>query len=343
MSEDYYKTLGISRDASQDEVQRAYREMARKYHPDLNPDDQTAKQRFQEVQRAYDVLSDQKKRELYDRYGSSFESMGAGGGPQGGPYQWGAGQGPWGAAQGQGTWGTGQQGEAADFSQFFDERFGGDPSMGGGGFADFFSQFTGGSGRAGSTRSRRARRPQNGADITHDIQVPFNTVVLGGKAQVAVRRQSGKTETIEINIPPGIESGKKIRLRGQGEEGARGGKSGDILLTVHVSDHPHFQRQGKKNLLLRLPITFEEAVLGKKVDVPTPKGTVSLQIPKGTSGGQRLRVKGHGVQTTDGAPGDLLVETRIVLPKEIDAAVVAAVQAAAEKSPMPNPRTEIRW
>ena len=330
MSEDYYKTLGISRNASQDEIQKAYRAMARKYHPDVNPDDETAKQRFQEVQQAYDVLSDQKKREMYDRYGSSFESMGAGGGPQGGPYQWtSAGQGPY--------------GETVDFSQFFGDRFGGDPSMGGGGgFADFFSQFAGG-GRAKTAGSRRtSRRARDGSNITHEIDVPFHYAVVGGKAQVTVRRHSGKTETIEVNIPPGIESGKKIRLRGQGEEGSRGGKSGDILLTVHVSDHPYFQRQGKKNLLLRTPITLEEAVLGKKIDVPTPKGTVSLQIPKGTSGGQKLRVKGHGVQAKDG-PGDLLVETRVVLPKELDPAVVAAVEAAAKQSPTPNPRTDIRW
>lgn len=337
MSEDYYKTLGISRNASQDEIQGAYREMARKYHPDLNPDDETSKQRFQEVQHAYDVLGDQKKREMYDRYGASFESMGANGGPQDGPFQRGAGQGPWGAAQG-------SQGEPVDFSQFFSDRYGADPSMdSGGGFADFFSQFTGG-GRARTASGRRAsRRARKGADITHDIQVPFNSVVVGGKAQVTVRRSSGKNETIEINIPSGIESGKKIRLRGQGEEGSRGGKPGDILLTVHVSDHPYFQRQGKKNLLLRLPITLEEAVLGGKIDVPTPNGTVSLQIPKGTSGGQKLRVKGHGVQTKDGSPGDLLVETRIVLPKEIDESVAAALEAAAKKSPTPNPRTEIRW
>ena len=182
-----------------------------------------------------------------------------------------------------------------------------------------------------------------GADIKHEIQVPFNSVVVGGKAQVTLRRSSGKTETIEVNIPPGIESGKKIRLRGQGEEGLRGGKPGDILLTVHVGEHPYFQRQGSKNLLLRLPITLEEAVLGGKIDVPTPKGTVSLNIPKCTSGGQKLRVKGHGVQTKDGQPGDLLVETRIVLPKQIDESVATALKAAAEKSPTPNPRTEIRW
>ncbi|MGD9128497.1 MAG: J domain-containing protein [Planctomycetia bacterium] len=327
MSEDYYKTLGISRNASQDEIQKAYRSMARKYHPDLHPDDEEAKKRFQEVQHAYDVLSDQKKREMYDRYGSSFESMGAGGGPQSGPFQWGAG---------------GPQGETVDFSQFFGDRFGADPSMGGGGFADFFSQFTGG-GRAKTAGGRRAsRRARKGADIKHEIQVPFNSVVVGGKAQVTVRRSSGKNETIEINIPPGIESGKKIRLRGQGEEGLHGGKSGDILLTVHVSDHPYFQRQGAKNLLLRLPITLEEAILGAKIDVPTPKGTVSLQIPKGTSGGQKLRVKGHGVQAKD-SPGDLLVETRIVLSKEIDPSVTAAMEVVAKKFPTPNPRTDIRW
>lgn len=298
MSKDYYKVLGVGRNASEDDIQKAYRDLARKYHPDLNPDDKMAKQKFQEVQAAYDVLSDQQKREMYDRYGSSFETMGGGAG-QGGPWAGGP--------------GGGFSFEDIDFSQFFGERFGAGGGSGGGGFEDIFGQFSQGGGRSRRAKGGGRRR---GSDLRHEITVPFATAIQGGEVQLSVARPTGQTETLSVKIPAGIEDGKKIRLRGQGEPAPRGGPSGDLLLTVHVAPHPCFHRSGK-HLHVKLPVTLAEAALGAKVDIPTPKGTVTLKVPPCTSGGAKLRVKAHGVPAKDG-PGDLIAEVQIIMPKEID-------------------------
>ncbi|MBN2216881.1 MAG: J domain-containing protein [Pirellulales bacterium] len=335
MAEDYYKTLGVRRDASQTEIQNAYRDLARKYHPDLNPDNEDAKRKFQQIQAAYDVLNDQKKRDLYDRYGSSFESMGAGG-PQG---------------QGYAGWGGGPGGgyaryteEPFDFNQFFGERYGASPGEAtggaGGGFAEFFRQFQQGAGP--QTSRGRTRQPRRGRDIQHEITVPLTMAVTGGKAQLSVRRASGKTETITITIPAGIEDGKKIRLRGQGEPGSSGSPAGDILLTVRVATHPCFQQRGK-HLHLKVPVTLAEAALGAKIDVPTPKGTVTLQIPPATSSGAKLRIKGHGVETRHEGAGDLIAEIQIMLPKQFDDESRRMIEQIAQRAGQPNPRTGLRW
>jgi DnaJ-class molecular chaperone len=335
MAEDYYKTLGISRNASQADIQKAYRELARKYHPDLNPDDATARKRFQEVQTAFDVLNDPEKREMYDRYGHSFES-GAASQPHGawraGPAGAGGGS-PFGGFQAEFT------GDDFDFAQFFGERFGGGGG-GAAGFGDIFGQFrqaeAGQAGRAASGRQRR-----RGADIAHELRIPFTTSITGGEAQIAVRRESGKVETISVKIPPGIEDGKKIRLRGQGEPGPRGGNPGDLLLTVRVSPHACFKRQGN-NLLVRVPVTLAEAALGAKVDVPTPQGTVSLRVPAETSSGTKLRLKDRGVAVPNGSKGDLLAEIEIVLPEKLDDESRDLIRKLDEQNPM-DPRTNLRW
>jgi len=320
MAEDYYKTLGVRRDASAAEIQDAYRDLVRKYHPDVNPDNKDANRKFQEIQAAFDVLSDQKKREMYDRYGASFESAGAGAYPGGSPFGGGFGEG----------------GEAFDFGQFFGERYGADP-LAEGGFASFFNQFRQSAGaRRGGMRSRRGR------DLEHELTVPLATAVSGGQAQISVRRESGKVETITVTIPPGIDDGKRIRLRGQGEMGHGGGKRGDLLLKIRVAPHDQFVRQGK-NLLLKVPVTLAEAALGAKIDVPTPKGTVSVRVPPCTSSGTKLRVKGHGVASASGSPGDLLVEVQIVLPKTLDEESRQAMEKIAAAQPQPNPRSKLRW
>ncbi len=321
MAEDYYKTLGVRRDASQAEIQKAYRELARKYHPDMNPDDKTAKAKFQQVQKAFDVLNDSEKREMYDRYGSSFETMGAGG-PRGGA-AWGAGPGGAGA-------------EAFDFSQFFGERFGEQPA---GGFGDIFSQFR----RAAGSRARKSATspPRRGADLHHELQIPLATSITGGEVQLTLRRGSGKTETITVKIPAGIEGGKKIRLRGQGEPGPRGGTPGDILITIRVAPHPCFQRRGN-HLHVQVPVTLAEAALGAKVDLPTPRGIVSLRVPPGSSSGTKLRLKGRGVTPNSGPPGDLLAEIQIVLPKELGEADRQMIEEFGRRHPQ-DPRAELRW
>lgn len=319
MSEDYYKTLGIKRDASDAEIQHAYRDLARKYHPDLNPDDQTAKEKFQAVQQAYEVLNDSKKRELYDRYGSSFESMGAGPGPGG--FRGGPG----------GPGGPGGYAQDINLDEFLNERFGGD--AGSGGFADIFRQFTRGAG------PQTQPRPVPGRNLNHQLEVPFQTAVLGGDARINVRRQNGKTEAIDVRIPSGIEDGKKIRLRGQGEPSPSGGKPGDILITVRVAPHPSFQRRGR-NLEVTVPITLSEAVGGATIDLPTPKGTISLKIPPATSSGKKLRVKGYGVASKDGQ-GDLYAMVQIVLPNEVSESVKDSIQQL-ELGP-DDPRSDLRW
>jgi len=333
MAEDFYKILGINRDASQDDIQSAYRKLARKYHPDMNPDDKSAKQKFQEVQNAYDVLSDSSKREMYDRYGSSFESAGAGAGGPG--FGGGFGGFPGGATY---TYRTGDGGayQDVDLNDLFGGRGGPDT---GGGFADIFKQFTRGGWRQQGHASSAAVK---GADLTHEVTIPFKTSISGGEVRLTVRRSDGENESITVKIPPGIADGKKIRLRGQGEPDPRGGPAGDILITVHVQPHPSFSREGN-DLTVHVPVTLYEAMLGGKVDVPTPKGTITLTVPQGTSSGRRLRVKGHGVDNGKDAPGDLFAEVQVVLPKHLGDEEKDAIRQLADKHPMPDPRAELDW
>ncbi|MEN0109977.1 MAG: J domain-containing protein [Planctomycetota bacterium] len=335
MADDYYATLGVPRTASADELSKAYRELARKHHPDRNPDDPAAKEKFQEATKAFEVLSDPKKREQYDRFGPAFESMGAGGAGFGGGFR--GGGGPGGAA--------GPGGVEFDLNDLF-----GGGAGAGGGFADLFKQFGGGAqpggsgpgGRGPGGRGGRPAPPRKGADLTHEITVPLNTAVVGGEAAIAISRGGGKQETLTVKVPAGIEDGKKIRLRGQGDPApTRGGEAGDLLLTVRVAAHPVFRRTGRR-LDVTAPITLAEAADGAKVDLPTPKGTITLTVPPGASSGQRLRVRGHGVDPEGDNPGDLYAELQIVLPEglsDADRRTLAEVSARYAQ----DPREDLRW
>ena len=318
MAEDYYATLGVARGASAEEIKKAYRKLARENHPDLHPDDPKAKEKFQQVQNAFDVLNDPKKREMFDRYGSAYESMG-GGGPQGARPWPGAGGGPRG-------------GEAHEVN--LEDLFGGG---GGGGFADLFKQF----GNRGARGGGRRPLPEEGADLEHELSIPFASAVLGGEAQIAVQRGDGRTETIRVKIPAGIEDGKRIRLRGQGEPGANGGQAGDILIRVAIAPHPHFRRFGKR-LEVSVPITLAEAIAGGKIDVPTPHGMITLTVPPGSSSGRKLRVKGQGVKAGSGEPGDLFAELEIVMPKDLSDEDRQQLAEIAQRY-NENPRAELRW
>jgi DnaJ-class molecular chaperone len=251
---------------------------------------------------------------MYDRLGANFEQAAGS-----------AGRGPWQAHPGGGGF------EGIDLS----ELFGGE--VGTGGFGDFFRQFTG---RTSEKKQRRREQPTHGSDIEHRLDVPFRTAISGGEAQITVRRASGKLETITVKIPAGIESGKKIRLRGQGEPSPTGGIGGDILITIIVAPHPHYQRSGN-DLIVRVPVTLAEAALGAKVDVPTPGGTISLKVPRATSSGKRLRIKGHGVRSRD-AVGDLLAEIQIVLPENLDSETLDLIERIDERSKY-NPRSDLIW
>ena len=311
MSDDHYQILGVSRTATSEDIQKAYREMARKYHPDLHPDDDAAKEQFKKVQTAFDILNDPSKREMYDRYGSSFEGVNAGGG----------GWSP------QGHQGGFQAGGEVDLESLF-----------GGGFADLF-----GGGKRRSSRPRRSASTQ-GEDITANIRIPFQLAIDGGKTEVRFDRD-GHSETLSITIPQGLPDGARMRLRGQGRPGSGGGAAGDLLLEVGVEPHAVYRREGD-TLAVNLPISLSEALEGAKVDLPTPWGVISLRLPAGTSSGKKLRAAGMGVRHTNGSKGDLIAEVQIVLPDIKDEAesksLLDAVKAAELSSPK-DPRAAIKW
>ena len=319
MAEDHYQTLGVPRTASAEDIRKAYRELARKYHPDLHPDDESAKAQFKKVQSAFDVLNDPSKREMYDRYGSSFEGVG-GGGPGGG----------WGGGPFQGGGGGFPGGAEIDLESLFG---------GAGGFGDLF-----GAGRSrGTARGRKRAAQIPGEDVSARIAVPFRLAIDGGKTDVRVDRD-GKVETITVTIPQGLPDGARMRLRGQGLPGTGGGAAGDLLLEVTVEPHPVFRRDGD-TLELTLPVTLAEAIEGAKVDVPTPWGTIALRIPPGTSGGRKLRAAGMGVRHANGAKGDLIAEVQIMLPAGGDAAAAARLLEAAKaaEAGATHPRAQLRW
>ncbi len=313
MADDYYKTLGVSRSASPEEISKAYRKLARKYHPDLNPDDKNAKKQFQEIQTAYDCLNDPEKKKLYDQYGANYEQVRQAGGN------------PFGGARG--------GGQSFDFNDVFGGQNGGID------LGDLFKQFTGGAGGPGGGRPRRgaAGGGRQTADVEAEITVPLATAVLGGEAEIKIDR-GGVPESLRVKVPAGVQEGKKIRLRGQGQ--SAGGQASDLLLTVHVASHPFFKMIGN-DLELKLPVTLSEAALGAKVDVPTPGGIVSLKIPPRSQSGKRLRVKGQGVRVSN-KPGDLYIELQVKLPELLNDAHIEMLKSL-DNAYTGDVRKEILW
>ncbi len=313
---DYYEVLGVPRDATTDAIKKAYRGLARKYHPDMNPGDKTAATHFNEVQQAYDVLSDKEKRTRYDQFGhAAFDGMAAAGARPGGS-EW--------------TVHYGEPGlEGMDLSDLFSNlgRGGHGESGGGGIFEDLLGRV-----RPGRTGRQRA----GGRGLEASLSIPFLTAVVGGETTIQVDR-GGKTESLVVKIPPGIDTGAKLRLKGQGEPGTKGSAPGDLTIVVQVEPHPYFTREGR-NLSVEVPISVSEAVLGAKVDVPTISGMKSLTIPPGSSSGRKLRLKGQGIPTSSGKPeGDLYVVLKVVVPKSVDAQSRQLLQQFAERNPF-NPR-----
>ncbi|MDX1962356.1 MAG: DnaJ C-terminal domain-containing protein [Pirellulales bacterium] len=314
MAEDYYSLLGVPRTATSAEILKAYRGLARKHHPDLNPDDKQAKQKFQQIQKAFETLNDAEKRKLYDQFGADYEQLGAGGRPGGGaPYG-----GEWSGTMPEGFEGI----DLGDLLRGF--------GMGGGPTPDPV--------RGTKTRARRGRAAQPGDDVQREILVPFTTAVLGGSLDVPVQRPDGTLETLAVKIPAGIAAGGKIRLRGKGGPGVNGGPAGDLLLIAKLGGHPYFSRD-ELDLEVKLPITLAEALHGAKVDVPTPAGVIALKIPPGTNSGRRLRAKGRGIAKGDGTTGDLYAVVQIQLPEEIS----PQLRAAIDQLPEENPRQDLKW
>jgi len=296
---DYYKTLGLDKNATEDEIKKAYRKLARKYHPDLNPNDKEANRKFQQINEANEVLSDPEKRKKYDQLGADWNQPGGFQPPPG-----------WEAQQPGGRfyqYGGGDGGGGVQFE------------FGGTGFSDFFEAFFGGGrGRSafGGFGGRQATA-ERGADVEADIMVTLEEALHGSTRTVSLRRAgSNKVENYQVKIPRGVHEGQRIRLRGQGEAGVRGGKSGDLFLRVRLARHPDFTVEGS-DLIYEAKIEPWRAVLGSELLVPTLEGKVRLKIPSGTQGGQRFRLRERGLPGVSGKRGDLYVVVQINLPKKI--------------------------
>ncbi|HWJ58811.1 MAG TPA: J domain-containing protein [Sphingomicrobium sp.] len=306
MALDLYQRLGVQKGATDAEIKKAYRSLAKQLHPDRNKDKPDASKRFAEVTQAYDLLSDKDKRARYDRgeideEGNPrmpFGGGGFGGGsysPGGNPFG-GGGARPGGAGFENFEFGGA---DAGDLSDLFEGLFGGSAQgrargSPGGGFGGF---------------RQRGRAPQKGADVAYRLKIPFIDAV----ALKAQRITLADGKTIDVKLPKGLASGTKIRLSGKGEDGPAG--RGDALVTLDVATHRHFSRDGN-NVRLSVPITLKEAVLGAKVRVPTAEGPVMLTLPKGTTSGKTFRIPGKGFTAKDGKRGDQLVTVEIDIPAD---------------------------
>lgn len=317
-TKDLYDVLGVDEDASQKEIKKAYRTLARKHHPDRNPDDPNAEEKFKELQKAYSVLSDEEKRQQYD----AQRRFGGGGGFGGGN---------------RGAWGQAGGGPNVRFEQGnFDEAFGG-----GGGLGDIFESFFGGRGGGGATqgrdpfsqqrgqqrgqRRRQQSRQPSGQDIETKLRLSFQEALEGGRKKVEL--PTG--ESIRLKIPQGVRDGTKIRLRGRGQAGPRG-QRGDLYVIFEVGDHPRFDRKGD-DIHLTETVGVFEAMFGTERRIPTPYGQrIKVTIPEGTQPGEKLRLRGQGVKTDDGQ-GDLYVEVDVEVPTDLSDAQRETVHEAAEE------------
>jgi len=314
---DYYSTLGVAKTATEKEVKQAYRKLARKHHPDVNPNDKTAESRFKEINEAYEVLGDPAKRKKYDELGANwrmYEQAGAAGGP-GGP---GFGQGQPGAGWNVNFGGGGPGGYRTMTQEEMNEMFGGENP-----FSDFFTTFFGGMGggqpRAQSRGGRaRAPRPHEGRDLEQDLELPLEDVYHGTMRRFSIQHD-GQARNVDVRIPAGVGEGARVRVADEGEPGSGGAKAGDLYLRIHTMPNAQFERKGR-DLYTRVPIPLTTAVLGGEADVRTLGGkSLRLKIPPTTQHGQVFRLKGHGMPVTGAKDehGDLYATVDVQLPKEL--------------------------
>jgi DnaJ-class molecular chaperone len=320
---DLYEVLGVARDVDAEVLRKAYRKLARRHHPDVNPGDKAAEERFKEISEAYDVLSDPVKRRNYDEFGEV--SLQGGFDPE----------------------------KARHAREAFGARFGGEPGQGAGGFEfrsgepfefgdldDLLGRFGfGGRGHAGGGRAGL-----RGADLEATLELDFLEAAKGGEKrlnlQLAGEDGRPRTQTLTVRIPPGVGDGGRIRLRGKGAPGLGGGPAGDLWATVRVRPHPVFRREGR-DLSVDVPVTIAEAIRGAKIEVPTLDGRATVTVPPGTDSGQKLRLRGKGIpDPRGGAAGDLYVVIQVRVPKQLDADAAAALDTLAEAGPE-NPRKEL--
>ncbi|WP_022872175.1 DnaJ C-terminal domain-containing protein [Nesterenkonia alba] len=303
IDKDFYAILGVSQDASAEEIKKAYRKLARQHHPDKNPDDPAAEQRFKDISEAHSVLADPEQRQQYD----ALRAMGSG------------------ARFSAGSPGSGSAGFEDLFGGLFGDRFGRGSAGGpqpGPDFADLFGdRFSGRFGGSAPT----------GADRTAKTAISFKGAVRG--TTVGLREPNGNV--IDVRIPAGIKDGQKVRVKGKGQQGPGG--AGDLLVEVEVSEHPFFTREGD-NIRIHLPVSFDEAVLGTTVEVPTVHGEkVRIKVPAGSSSSRVLRLKGHGIRTAK-RRGDMLVELDVVVPKDLPEEALEAVKRYAAATRDIDPR-----
>ncbi len=314
MSDDLYAVLGVKRDASQDEIKKRYRQLAKELHPDLNPDKPDVADRFKEVSTAYDILSDPEKRGRYDR--GEIDA-------------------------------TGQERPQQRFYRDFAEEPAGTRFYTREGFTDeeslhdFFADLFGGrgageAGLGGAARGRRGPRMRaRGADVSYSLPVDFLDAARGAKKRVTV---DGRT--LDLTIPPGVRDRQTLRLKGQGMPGFDGGPPGDAYVEVHIQPHPFFERKDD-DVHMELPVTLAEAVLGGRVSVPTIDGPVNMTIPKGSNTGSTLRLRGRGIpDPRSGRRGDQYVHLKVMLPKEPDSQLEECVRSWSAEHPY-NPRAEL--
>lgn len=293
---DYYKILGVRKGASAEEIKKAYRRLARQYHPDVSKSVDATK-RFKEVNEANEVLSDPGKRKRYDTLGPRWEQYARGAGNGG--FQW----------VYTGSPGADFGGEGAGFSDFFRTLFG-----------DVAGERFGTAGFGTATERPRARsRARAGADAEHEAEITLADAYRGTHRSLAVRRGGGAARTLEVTIPAGVRDGQRIRLAGQGGPGLGGGPAGDLYLRVRLRPHPLFERDGD-DLRADLPVALHEALLGAEVTMPTLKGRVSLRIPPETQNGRTIRLAGQGMPRSGGGFGDLFVSVKVVLPQKLSEA-----------------------
>ena len=310
---DYYQTLGVSKTATDKEIKAAFRKLARKYHPDVNPGDKSAEARFKEINEANEVLADPDKRRKYDELGANWRmyeqaqqqgGQGFGGSPFGG------------GSEGAWTINMGGPGGYRTMSQEeMNDLFGNEDP-----FSDFFRTFFGGGGggrEAGRARAGRGARSQKGQDIEHAIDLTLEEAFHGATRRVSIK-EGGHARSVDVRIPAGVKDGSRVRAAGEGASGANGGASGDLYLRVNVRPHPVFERKGN-DLHTKVLVPVTTAVLGGEAQVPTVAGSVRLKIPEGTQNGQVFRLKGHGMPQV-GKPaerGDLYATVDVQLPRVV--------------------------
>jgi DnaJ-class molecular chaperone len=304
---DYYNVLGVRRDASDKDLKQAYRRLARQYHPDVNPGDVTAEQRFKEISEAYGVLSNLESRKKYDRFGHQAFAMGFD--PSFGSDDFG--------------------GKVPHFKDFFGSRssFEGLGSM----FDDLF--------QGGRPRAQQA--PVAGSDLEQTVEVSFEEAMRGTTAQVHIVRRDGNSERLQVNIPPGVDNGSKVRVAGKGDIGQYHGARGDLYIVLRVRPHVYFTRQGH-DILSEVPVTLTEVLLGAKIDVPTIDGQATMTLPPGTQNGRRFRLRGKGVPALHGGGrGDHYVTVQVVLPEVLDDRSRELLEEFAARNPL-QPRAHMR-